>query len=364
MKDPPPSRSVSRERKALAPAAVEGAGVDKRGRSTAAGGASRRERSRGAVRRRGASASAARSPVRSAAVSSGAAHDAVARKRTLALPEDHARIPAWNRRPYVLRGYRHTGRPWRYYLHSAFQLNNETFNIWTHVVAAGLVAGLAAWSLCTELRGIWGTEHAAIFLLFVVGSWNCFASSAFYHTFHGRSAGAHGACMYCDQLGIVHAFTASMLFYALYGFRGEPALQKIYLALHTLSAIFVVSQIAPPPKGKAGGELSPAAAGGHTVRKYAALTSLFVFGLISFAHMAARATPEELPFMAYRPLKTYAYYAAGVVFYATKLPERVRPGGLFDYAFNSHQLWHCAIAAGALNFQRGVVECLRHHARP
>jgi hypothetical protein len=38
-------------------------------------------------------------------------------------------------------------------------------------------------------------------------------------------------------------------------------------------------------------------------------------------------------------------YLAGLFFYATNWPERIRPGWVFDTLFHSHQFWHVAIVA-------------------
>ena len=38
---------------------------------------------------------------------------------------------------------------------------------------------------------------------------------------------------------------------------------------------------------------------------------------------------------------------AGAALYAARIPERWRPGA-FDLAFNSHQIFHCAVVLAAL----------------
>ena len=45
---------------------------------------------------------------------------------------------------------------------------------------------------------------------------------------------------------------------------------------------------------------------------------------------------------------TLALYAAGVVCYATKFPERFAPGR-FDLVLSSHQLWHTCVLMGAVS---------------
>lgn len=43
----------------------------------------------------------------------------------------------------------------------------------------------------------------------------------------------------------------------------------------------------------------------------------------------------------FRPiLPSIACYLAGLFFYVTNYPEKIRPGGIFDRLFHSHSIWH------------------------
>ena len=48
-------------------------------------------------------------------------------------------VPNVMRNYGVTSGYRLLNQPWLYYIRSLFQLHNETFNIWTHLIGAVIV---------------------------------------------------------------------------------------------------------------------------------------------------------------------------------------------------------------------------------
>lgn len=45
-------------------------------------------------------------------------------------------VPLLFRERFILSGYRQAGLPWRCYVLSLFQINNETLNVWSHLLAA------------------------------------------------------------------------------------------------------------------------------------------------------------------------------------------------------------------------------------
>ena len=50
-----------------------------------------------------------------------------------------------------------------------------------------------------------------------------------------------------------------------------------------------------------------------------------------------------------------ATYLAGTLLYVTQVPESLVPRK-FDYTFNSHQIWHCAVVLAAYLHWRTVVQ--------
>ncbi|KAK3093277.1 hypothetical protein FSP39_013569 [Pinctada imbricata] len=80
----------------------------------------------------------------------------------------YQKIPRVLHEPSILAGYRQTNQPWRYYLTSLFQIHNETFNVWSHLIGFALV-----WILLAEYSenyDFWSDSHLWPMLAFGICS--------------------------------------------------------------------------------------------------------------------------------------------------------------------------------------------------
>ena len=112
--------------------------------------------------------------------------------------------------PGVTGEYRPSNRSFRYYMLSVFQLNNETVNIWTHLIPAVFFL-YKTYSFLDILE--W--KHEAIsFVAFGLCSF-CYAiMSVIAHTFLSKSPEWHYWCMQLDYAGIgAQGLGMSMLFF-------------------------------------------------------------------------------------------------------------------------------------------------------
>ena len=122
---------------------------------------------------------------------------------------DVSEVPVVFREPYVTSGYRAPNQPWRYYLLSAFQLHNESVNVWTH-----LLAGLAVIAqLCRLSRLMDMTRHkdAATLVAFSVGCVLNALLSATAHLLHSKSAWWHYVWFLIDYAGVTYNSFATVL---------------------------------------------------------------------------------------------------------------------------------------------------------
>ncbi|XP_033756059.1 membrane progestin receptor alpha-like [Pecten maximus] len=118
---------------------------------------------------------------------------------TLTLAE---RMPSEICKKHILTGYRRPHQPWSYYVISVFHANNQTLNVWTHVIGFLFIAYRAY-----DISLTFDMLHDPMFrplgagLLCIL---TLLAASSFAHTFGDKSEVAHYTCfcMDFDAIGI------------------------------------------------------------------------------------------------------------------------------------------------------------------
>eukprot|EP00658_Telonema_sp_P-2_P082641 TRINITY_DN8775_c0_g1_i6.p1 TRINITY_DN8775_c0_g1~~TRINITY_DN8775_c0_g1_i6.p1 ORF type:complete len:246 (+),score=71.39 TRINITY_DN8775_c0_g1_i6:113-850(+) len=138
--------------------------------------------------------------------------------------------------PHILSGYRTMTRHATVAAcaKSAFELHNETGNIWTHLLAFGYALVLherVQFSPKLLLHPHISWESAATMTAFLLSVECCFFFSVLFHTFKCRSGRASLALFQLDQLGIVLLVVCSFLPGLHLGFYCEPQLAFVYTAV-------------------------------------------------------------------------------------------------------------------------------------
>lgn len=244
-------------------------------------------------------------------------------------------VPEYQRRPFILGGYRLDTEGCLPCLRSAASLHNETVNIWSH--ALGILV-VAAWlrAVLSQEGGI-GADGLDGWL--VVGlalvTVNCLFWSAFYHTRHCDVEAVCYGCFYFDLGGVVLLLGASLAVGIALGFKCMPAARSVYL-LGVLAEICVMAAVA-----------SWSSAPDSLRAKVFAACGLL--GLVPAAHFLLVAPGPLVEVMLPRLLGVLLAYLGGAVVYVLRCPESWLPGR-FDYLGQSHNLWHLCVLAGMLTW--------------
>lgn len=250
---------------------------------------------------------------------------------------EYSELPyEWQNNPYVLTGYRFYESPLKCAV-SAFQIHNETGNIWTHlggflflcIVGLYLFPQSSAWA---DMK----FYERLVFVTFLLAALKCLVCSALWHTFaqiSNLSAMQSLACL--DYVGISVLIAATIVTVEFHGFRCSPLAQVAYAGFTTTLGVV--------------GVIVPWFAWFDKVEnrgwKIAFFLGIAVSGVVPFTHlMFAQSFSRTWTFFTpvFRSLLCYIF---GVVIYASHFPEKLKPG-LFDRIGNSHQIWHLAILGG------------------
>ncbi|WAR52023.1 hypothetical protein PtB15_1B462 [Puccinia triticina] len=265
----------------------------------------------------------------------------------------------WKNNQFIVKGYRFIPLDrWHHLLLSGVQWHNETINIHTHF--------FGTLSLFYLLFFLWPTTpHTApdsstltdrvISLIFLVCAIKCLICSTAWHLFSGcGTLGPFRRLACVDYVGISGLIAASVMSMEYYGFYCRPELAALYMSFTV--AMGIIGMILPfqpffdRPESKG--------------IRIVFFVSMAGSALIPQAHMAYLYGLRET-FNFYSPaLPSVFSYLAGLFFYATNWPERIRPGWVFDTLFHSHQFWHVAIVAAIWLHWRaiGIIHDSGRHA--
>ncbi|NXR28418.1 MPRGB protein, partial [Cinclus mexicanus] len=241
------------------------------------------------------------------------------------------------REPGILSGYRPPRSSASECLLSLFGMNNETLNIWTHLVPAGYFL----WLLLARLWDFWEDPGAGPFLAYL-GTCALYplASSAA-HTFgamggHGRHRG------YCCDYGALSLYgLGSALAYSAYVFPPEwvgSTFHDFYIPMAVFNSVLSTGlscysrflEAEQPCLSKASRTL--------------AFVYPYIFDSIPVFYRLSRSCSEgSLPLHSRHSLCALLTFLS----FTSHLPERLAPGS-FDFIGHSHQVFHVCGILGTL----------------
>lgn len=175
------------------------------------------------------------------------------------------------------------------------------------------------------------------FYAYLCGAMFCLLMSSACHLLACHSEHASYVFLRLDYAGITGLIVTSFYPLVYYTFLCDPFYQALYLGFITVSGAAAVAVSLLPVFERP--ELRWARAG--------LFACMGMSGLVPIVHkmLVFGARPEALLTTGYE-VAMGAFYLAGVVVYATRVPERWMPGR-FDLAGHSHQLFHVLVIAGA-----------------
>ncbi|MCJ1324310.1 hypothetical protein MMC10_000972 [Thelotrema lepadinum] len=144
---------------------------------------------------------------------------------------DWDEIPEWQQdNEYILTGYRPVSGSYKESWRSIWTLHNETINIHSHFVGAGIFVLLSAYfyySIFSHYPTA-SYEDAFVFATFFYGVATCFVLSSTFHIINNHSPVVAQIGNQLDYLGIVVLMWGSTLPSIYYGFYCDRTLQKVY----------------------------------------------------------------------------------------------------------------------------------------
>ncbi|KAF8718036.1 hypothetical protein HU200_025506 [Digitaria exilis] len=175
------------------------------------------------------------------------------------------------------------------------------------------------------------------FYAYMCGAMFCLLMSSLCHLLACHSEHASYVFLRLDYAGITGLIVTSFYPLVYYTFLCDPFYQSLYLGFITVSGAAAVAVSLLPVFERP--ELRWARAG--------LFACMAMSGLVPIVHkmVVFGDRPEAVITTAYE-MAMGAFYFAGVVVYATRVPERWMPGR-FDLAGHSHQLFHVLVVAGA-----------------
>ncbi|XP_021366612.1 membrane progestin receptor alpha-B-like [Mizuhopecten yessoensis] len=101
--------------------------------------------------------------------------------------------------PAIVKYYRPTNQPWRYYLISLFQIHNETGNVWTHLI--GFIIMWCILGVLSAEYDVWTERHSWPMLVFGLCCVISTMTSTCVHLLHSRSVYHHYSLFMIDYIG-------------------------------------------------------------------------------------------------------------------------------------------------------------------
>ncbi|KAK3765196.1 hypothetical protein RRG08_051821 [Elysia crispata] len=259
----------------------------------------------------------------------------------------HHTLPDWLKdNDFLLRGHRVPTNSFLACFKSIFRIHTETGNIWTHLLGMIAFLGIAAYFLTRPSIEIQWQEKA-VFSAFFMGAILCMTFSWVFHTVYCHSERVGRFFNKLDYCGIALLTIGSFVPWLYYSFycRLEPKVTYLALIIFLGTICIVVSmwdKFAQP-------QYRPLRAG--------VFVALGLSGVVPAMHyVITDGFWHAINFAALGWLVLMALlYIVGAVIYAARIPERIFPGK-FDIWFQSHQIFHVFVLAGAFVHYHGISE--------
>ncbi|KAJ0961410.1 hypothetical protein J5N97_000365 [Dioscorea zingiberensis] len=286
---------------------------------------------------------------------------------------DYASLPNFLKHNEFILSYYRSEWPIKQTLLSIFSIHNETLNIWTHLIgflvifltlttyAMSIVPlNTTPTSSLTQETNLTTTPLTSYFSLnlsgqvisnqevsqpitrwpfyaYMCGAMFCLLMSSACHLLSCHSEHTCYVMLRLDYAGISGLIVTSFYPLVYYSFACHPLIRDLYLCSITVFGIATIFASLIPvfetPEFR--------------IVRAGLFVCMALSGLVPIIHklMAFGDRPEALVTAGYETMMG-AFYALGVIVYATRVPERWMPGR-FDLAGHSHQLFHVLVIAGA-----------------
>ncbi|CAN8000452.1 unnamed protein product, partial [Ixodes hexagonus] len=246
--------------------------------------------------------------------------------------------PAFLRQnPFIRGGYRVFYSP-KQCLRSLFEWNNETLNIWTHLVGVLLFSAVLVHDVSTRLPSAQASAADSLVLVATCCAYiTTLSLSALYHTFNCQSMRAYEHLLWYDIAGVSLSLWATFASGVFLAFDNYPLLRVAYIVPEGILLVMAIA----------------------TKEQYPAklLASLVVFGLVPTIHWVYLA-PPNMHVIFPRVLLLFMSIAVSFLVLEGRFPERAWPGR-HDIIGASHQIWHVLVVLMTLWWHETAFEFIR-----
>lgn len=203
-------------------------------------------------------------------------------------------------------------------------------------------------AVATALDATWPVKRWPVYV-FTAGAMICMLVSSICHLFGCCAAHIATVIWRFDYAGIAILIVTSFYPPVYYGFMCWPALRLFYLVTTTLLGVCTLPVTLLPVFQTPGM---------HKLRA-GIFVALGLWGVVPIMHGAIlhRGVPE-VTYAIGLDIIMGAVYLLGAAVYATRVPERWKPGA-FDLAFHSHQLFHVAVVVAACIHYKATLVLMR-----
>jgi len=262
------------------------------------------------------------------------------------------KLPAWMKdNEHLHFGHRPELQSFAECFKSIFRIHTETGNIWTHLI--GFVAFVIVTvvfyikPLCATCQLDIDLSEKLIFLTFFIGAILCLACSTLFHTLCCHSQLVSAIFSRLDYAGIAFLIVGSIIPWLYYGFYCQFYTRITYITAVSLLGILTIVLTM----------LERFNTPDFRVWRTVTFVSLAGASTIPCLHHVAQVGFAAAFMEAYMQctLAMAALYLTGALLYAARIPERFLPGKC-DIWFQSHQIFHVLVIAGAFVHYYGISE--------
>ncbi|XP_069031297.1 membrane progestin receptor beta-like [Embiotoca jacksoni] len=272
-------------------------------------------------------------------------------------------VPPLFRERFIASGYRPVGLPWRCYALSLLQVHNETFNVWSHLLAA--VGVLLRFTIFAFFRGggvlgfrLQGPEGQGFsvdvaslpLVLYVSSAITYLSFSAAAHLLQSRSEQAHYSLFFLDYVGVAvyqYGCALALCFYSADAAWTQSMLGQVFLPIAALLAWSSCAACCyaklrfhrPYPLHRKLCQLVP-------------MGVAYLLDVSPVAHRLATHSWSSSPALPLHFLQV-ALFLLSAFFFSCPVPERFSPGR-FDIVGHGHQLFHVLLSFCTLAQQEAL----------
>ncbi|KAJ7682633.1 hemolysin-III related-domain-containing protein [Mycena polygramma] len=265
--------------------------------------------------------------------------------------------------PGITTGYRRLTYSWKGCYESLYWWHNETVNVWSHLLGALAILGIYALLIIPQYNfhlfevdaSNVKTSDVILFRVFLLGAFVCFTCSVMFHSSLCHSEKVAKVLNRVDYFGIFVLGTVNYFPTFHYAFFCAPQLRNLYIALMSIS-------------GSAGIYLSCSPTYGTPAYRRMRTYTYFACGMVTvipLAHAVFRNGWKETSAATSFTwlLLEVVFYVGGAILYSERWPECMWPGR-FDLVGSSHQIFHVCSLLAVLSHYMAVSEGFRYwHAQ-